>query len=871
LKAKKSSPLNISASSPAESPADDSLLTDELEAAPPFELPPESPPLAFAPPPEPADREIPTPAAKALGGESLLELRVPNDDNLPRAPRTESTAVEAPVTMTTSVDLARPKAWPVYTAATVVSALWALAPIMFAWGYRREVVPFQNDLFAMTVFALLALGPVALVWLAAYLLNQGLWLAAEMRHAQALADTMVQPAALAARGAGLAVENVRHEIERATAFAADARAELMALRDVIAAESERLVQSAQESHRTAQALSLSLGEEREKMSALAGSLDSQAAGVVEAINRHAKMVAEASDLAETQIREAEATLTARAADLAAAAGEVSDTTRVAGEDLTRQTARLETAGLAVGDQMRVVEEGMAQQRAALVTTAHGMRADQEAFAAEAESHLAQFNEIITQARDGTGDLGAQAVESAESLRQLIASAADNLRSLTQGALHEREMFGASAAQSLGAFSQVALAEREALERQTREVIEQLNAAGEEAGRAAAKQAELARNRVDQLSEAAFEAAQKAEAVFESRLNDARGLIAQSAQLVSEAGEQSNNKIGEGLEAARATLAELNGLLREIDERAAALPAEAHARAESVRQSLERGMDHLMASARKAAEETQTIDAAFQERVRRNYDMLSEAVRLMGVVAGTAQTPAARAATPRPPAAPRLEELKPAPRPAPTPPSPAIKPAAVDPWAEPAKTAEAAGLRPRLKLTPTASDEEFKTVFDAAGGREPAAEPGEDSWTWKELLSSMEPPTAAAPASAPASAPDDGAVALALLDDIDAMGIDAAALLPRGRIDQIALALREDGSEGGRALVHRLAPAALRLLSRRMMSDRAFQAQAERFMRRYVQFISEAISDGDAAMISSILGSDQGRAYLLIDAAASDAG
>src|SRR5580693_1235521 len=148
------------------------------------------------------------------------------------------------------------------------------------------------------------------------------------------------------------------------------------------------------------------------MGALAGALDAQAAGVVDAITRNAKMVAEASDLAETQIREAEAALAARAADLAAAAGEASDTARVAGEDLSRQVARLETASLGVGDQVRVLEEGLTEQRAALVATAHGMRADHEAYSTEAESQVAKLAEILADARAGAGEMTESAASTA---------------------------------------------------------------------------------------------------------------------------------------------------------------------------------------------------------------------------------------------------------------------------------------------------------------------------------------------------------------------------------------------------------------------------------------------------------------------------
>ena len=75
----------------------------------------------------------------------------------------------------------------------------------------------------------------------------------------------------------------------------------------------------------------------------------------------------------------------------------------------------------------------------------------------------------------------------------------------------------------------------------------------------------------------------------------------------------------------------------------------------MRESVERSIGDLLDSARRTAEETQAIDAAFQDRVRRNYDMLSEAVRLMGVVAGAAGG-APRAAAPRPAAQPAAAAL-----------------------------------------------------------------------------------------------------------------------------------------------------------------------------------------------------------------------
>jgi hypothetical protein len=120
--------------------------------------------------------------------------------------------------------------------------------------------------------------------------------------------------------------------------------------------------------------------------------------------------------------------------------------------------------------------------------------------------------------------------------------------------------------------------------------------------------------------------------------------------------------------------------------------------------------------------------------------------------------------------------------------------------------------------------------------------------------------------------DEAALAGLMLGEVEAMGIDAGALLPRARIEEIAAALKTGGLASGREMVRRLAPAAIRRLSRRMMADRGFHAQAERYARLHQGLIGEAANrEGDGFSAQPLLGSDQGRAFLLIDAAITEAG
>ncbi|WP_163363463.1 hypothetical protein, partial [Enterobacter cloacae] len=76
------------------------------------------------------------------------------------------------------------------------------------------------------------------------------------------------------------------------------------------------------------------------------------------------------------------------------------------------------------------------------------------------------------------------------------------------------------------------------------MIDDLASAAEQAREAAAAQAEVARLKIDQLGEAAFGVGQKADALFESRLNEARTLIERSANLVDEAGARSAKRLEE---------------------------------------------------------------------------------------------------------------------------------------------------------------------------------------------------------------------------------------------------------------------------------------------------------------------------------------
>ena len=451
----------------------------------------------------------------------------------------------------------------------------------------------------------------------------------------------------------------------------------------------------------------------------------------------------------------------------------------------------------------------------------------------------------------------------------MADAAEQFRDLAETAKAEREEFGQSTLQSLETVSEAAAEQRVQLEAQTRAAIEALGVAAEGTRAAAASHAAAAREQVDQLSEAAFSAGQKANQVFEARLSEARALVEQSSQMVDQAGAATAKRLEEGAAAARASLAALQEMMADIDRRATLLPANAQGQIDLVRAAVAEGLEELTAQARRTAEEAQAIDAAFQDRARRNFEMLGEAVRLMGASAAQPMTPLAPLPSAPPPRASRPRAVAKAEEPQP-------RVVAVDdrdlelereelmePVAprKPAPIADP-GLRPRLRLTPTATDEEFSAVFEAAGGMAGESQDGAhdgEAWTWKDLLASID------------GADAEGERLQDILgDELAQMGVDPAKLLPKARIDEIAAAVQTGDLDGAREVVKRLAPAATRRIARRLHTDEAIKRQVQVYVRRYQTLVDDAVvRDPEGFLMATLLGDDAGRIYLLLDAAAGD--
>ncbi|NJC42531.1 hypothetical protein GGQ87_002826 [Brevundimonas alba] len=722
-----------------------------------------------------------------------------------------------------------------YLLAGVSAALWIGG--VAAWlAYEVGSGAAELEPLRLAVYALIALAPAGLAIMLAHAVRQGAGLAAETRRARSLSEALIAPTALAAQQTGEVLHSLRNDIDQASLAAERARHDMTLLREALAQETTRLNEAAETAGRTARRLAEQLGQERDQMQTLGVQLDSQATGVIDAVERQSRMVVDASDLAQTQLREAEAALAARAADLAAAAGEAQDAARVAADDLARQTLRLENAGSGVAEQIQSVEEGLGQQRAALVTAAYALRTDQEDFSAQVESQRAQLTEQLSATRAVTDELGQTSVRTTESIKDLVEAATDQFRALVEMSQREADGFDNATKLALDKFEALAAEARDALVEETRRALAALQATAEDSRLAAEDAAAQAQVRADRLGEALFDAAQKADQAADARVDSARRIVAETSGLVDEAGQHALERLEATVERMNTALAHVEEAMGELDERAARLPEEAQKRVEAVRATVEEGLAALSAASQKAAADTEALDAGFQERVRRNYDMLTEAVRPMGVVSGDSPTTRRREAAPLAPAA-ETETQR----------------------ARPERTEEPRGfgLRGRLKLEPMA-------------GAVPPNQPEKDRLGWSDLVDEGnvgEPPLDLDTPVMPVV--DGDALGERITAAIRRMGVDPNALLPRSRVEEAAQAVAGGDPDRARQIVRRVAPAAVRSVSRRVLTDADLRADAEAYVRSFSRDLSGRAAAGDGPGVLGRLTSDGGRAFMLLDAAIGD--
>ena len=296
---------------------------------------------------------------------------------------------------------------PVYIAAVVVAALWAII-------VGAVATPLEASGHALAILLLLAFGPAALVFGLAYMIRQGHKLAAASRGPDDQGVAMFGPALRAAASAGEATHVMGYEMAAAVAAADRAQDDLSALRRALAGEHEA-IQAISAFLDDSLGLAGRIGAERRGLERLSRTLDAQLKDAAELIDQALRRVVSLSREAGARFLEADRAVQEGAERLAPAAARAADILRTAGEQTGRSAADLESAAVRGAT---APAKALHQRGAQLHAAARDLRAAREEHFTEAGAQGIRLHALSDRIRLTAADIVEGARHAADALRRL---------------------------------------------------------------------------------------------------------------------------------------------------------------------------------------------------------------------------------------------------------------------------------------------------------------------------------------------------------------------------------------------------------------------------------------------------------------------
>jgi hypothetical protein len=746
--------------------------------------------------------------------------------------------------------------------ATFVSVLWVLTvgAMLIANADKYGV---DSASFLPNVLMLL-LGP-ALILLAGFM---GEGLAKSSREARFLinaARKMLEPEQTGEHAVRTTALAVRNEIGRLEGAIGEVAQRLSTIETSVTHQTAALSNAGSDAQGGADRLVASMEGERQRLDNLLAAMaelttqaqNSTALAAQNIEDRAAKLAFAADSLVEKSTK---------ASDVAAGAAQRLDGAA------QRAVAAIEQLDVAAGRG----ETALARAHDLMVLAR--LRADEAV--GSVGSAIASLNEAATNASQTAETISKTFQAETNSSRDLgLAQIEDirtatiaNAQAMTQALRAEAQAAKKAGAETLAALHASAEAVRFAAEEARQQVNHQMNDN---------------QRRLDDVRQTAFEVGKDADAFVEKRMGDARALIERSVGLLDETGGKIQERFTKLAAACADQARGVEDLLDGLDRRLAHLPQEADARARAIEDALTDTLARLTQAGRKAADETAALDSAFQDRLRDSYSALGEVVQRLGGLSGVVAMPPLQSNTV--PASSRPNQISPPKQEAEAPtaqietqsessperiapkqivaeePKPEPEPAAakIAVNAEPlVKVEKTTSLRTKIsEPVPSPKPEAPSPAFtsspspsklkisspmpieddpfaDLQIGRAPPTG-GENAWSWKQVLSTLDAKGAKAEAGR-------------INDLISSLKLDVA--LPDKTLDRLR-AMASRSRDQARRGARELASEEVRAMRRTLTSDPDLRAS----IVRYVEERREAAARGR-------LTGNEARIYLVADAA-----
>ncbi|RKR00209.1 coiled-coil domain-containing protein [Maricaulis maris] len=644
----------------------------------------------------------------------LAEMTMADEDSTTPIAETGSKALTAPAAPEANSAEAPPRGgnWLVWLG-NCFALCWVGGASAYLWAYlgiqSLDALGRYSfgQLTGLSVFALL---PALIFIIAGMMAREIVRSSANTRRVELAIRKLAEPAQYARHEVQTLSDAVSGEVERINSALESALARLAAMEEVISHHAESLEQSATDARDRTEHLLKGLRTERLRLGEVSESLDDKAALIAAAISDQSKMVAAAAELAASQASDSERRIRASVEDLNSAGSAVTERSDAAALVISERTTHLRELSDGLKERSENLDAAYVKHRQRLADAGEALRKEQEKIAAALDFHKAELEVMASTARDGADALNSAASNGAVAFREAVEAAieradgmAGRVRAETESAAQEHE----SALARLIASAQEAKSVSDA-------AIDAIEA-----------QADIVASKVEQTNEAAYEAARRSDEAFELRLAEADKLTKRASVAADEAADSVRRRLESVLATARSETQTVERHIDAMTERLAEMPGMARDRAQEAADTLRRGLEGLNAAAMAAAEEAQEIDAAFQARIRQNYELLSDFMLRMGSVAGGRRAPDLGTNELPDPLAGRKSRRS------------ASEPAQPTDTDSDAVSDDDDMKRPLGHSEASTQPRADNAVgFPERGGRRSSGASSEPGWRWKDLLSSM---------------------------------------------------------------------------------------------------------------------------------------
>ncbi|GEM_PF-1082549 len=714
-----------------------------------------------------------------------------------------------------------------------LAILWIAGCAAYLLGYSGVEALLASTPAQLAGLAFVAFGPALFVFIAGIAAQQMMRFSAQARLVTTAARRLTRPERVVEEETRSLSTVLTSEVQRVNTGMDAALTRLGAMEEVIRHHADSLAAAARRADEQSRSLIDDLRAEREALTTLADVLDAKAKQIAEAISEQSRMVARAAELAEGAASEGQAKIETSAEALKTASTELVARSDEAAGALDSQRRKLNTLAESFAEQGKSLGALYESHREEMDEASRTLREEQKRIASALDFHRAELGELVKVAGKGADDMTEATRAGGEVLRGAVEDALSQAQELGEMILGRTESLSQRQEERLKALEDAA---------------DKARAASDAAAAALEAQAAGIQGRVEQLGEATFDAATRAEKVFERRIDEANHAISRVARMADEADSALAARFDRSLETWRQQLAEVERRIDSVGDNLGQFPEAARERVTELETAVRTGVENLRSAARSAADEAREIDSALQARMRHNYELLSEFVLRMGSLGGGSGGR-------QPPVFPDLPD--------------------------PLQRAGDERGRDRSRSRDTDAPREPSRASRREEKQEEQEEPPkfESGLSWRDIVSSMRE-TEEAPRREPFSydrpererperperetrrepEPEPRAE-----DTAEDLGADPSALSPAGARDA-AHARRSAGIDAMRESVREHAPAHVALLSRTIERDEDLRGRVRAFVGKMEEKVSSAAREDRPDHLIELLGATPGRGYLLLSAA-----